>query len=291
MSFSKRTGAIPESIMQIGYMKKTLKNRLYNVLNKTFPKDDDWFADYFGEGRNTDYEYIREYVLDKLGVVVKGTNLGKFDELFLQGDWYVPYDILEHIIELMTMLKSFDGYVGTAWAERLEQFSDSIQQVLIEENSGYRLASGLFVPITNENELDSLKSSLHTQYDSVNTHMQKAVAMLASRAAPDYENSIKESISAVEALCCIITGATGRQATLGAAIKRLNTSGVVIHGALEKAFEKLYGYTSDEGGIRHGAIDFYNAPEEDARFMLVACSAFINYLSTKTNNLYTKTHE
>ena len=97
----------------------------------------------------------------------------------------------------------------------------------------------------------------------------------------DYENSIKESISAVEAMCCIITGLTGAQGTLGKAIKKLKDSGVCIHSAMESAFSSLYGYTSDQDGIRHGGMDFKNAPAEDAKYMLVSCSAFVNYLIEK----------
>ena len=61
--------------------------------------------------------------------------------------------------------------------------------------------------------------------------------------------------------------------------------GVVIHGAMKTAFEKLSGYTSDSDGIRHGGIDFTNAPAEDAKYMLVSCSAFINYLIEKQSKI------
>ena len=33
----------------------------------------------------------------------------------------------------------------------------------------------------------------------------------------------------------------------------------------------------------HGGIDFTKASEEDARYMMVSCSAFINYLIQKNN--------
>jgi len=68
---------------------------------------------------------------------------------------------------------------------------------------------------------------------------------------------------------------------LGRTIKKLKENGVHIHTALENAFSALYGYTSDENGIRHGGIDFKNAPVEDAKYMLVSCSAFVNYLIEK----------
>ena len=56
---------------------------------------------------------------------------------------------------------------------------------------------------------------------------------------------------------------------------------LILLPAMENAFSSLYGYTSDENGIRHGGIDFTNAPAEDAKFMLVSCAAFVNYLIEK----------
>lgn len=54
-----------------------------------------------------------------------------------------------------------------------------------------------------------------------------------------------------------------------------------MHPALKGSFEKLYGYTSDAEGIRHALLDEPNLDFEDAKFMLVSCSAFVNYLKAK----------
>ena len=51
-----------------------------------------------------------------------------------------------------------------------------------------------------------------------------------------------------------------------------------MHAALRQALEKLYGYTSDEKGVRHALLDEATVDEADARFMMVACSAFVTYL-------------
>ena len=59
-------------------------------------------------------------------------------------------------------------------------------------------------------------------------------------------------------------------------------SQVVLHPALSSAFDKLYGYTSDEQGIRHALLDSSNLQQEDAVFMLVSCSAFVSYLIAKS---------
>lgn len=169
----------------------------------------------------------------------------------------------------------------------VEKMAPLFNRILEEEVSGYRILDKQVIPITNQAELATIQAAYSTKYDSVNTHISKALTLYSDRKIPDYENSIKESISAVEAMCCIITGMTGAQATLGKAIKKLKDSGVHIHSAMESAFSSLYGYTSDENGIRHGGIDFTNAPAEDAKFMLVSCSAFVNYLIEKQSKIST----
>ena len=54
-----------------------------------------------------------------------------------------------------------------------------------------------------------------------------------------------------------------------------------IHGSLMAGFLKLYGYTSDEDGIRHAILDEPNVGLVEAKYMLVSCSAFVNYLIEK----------
>jgi hypothetical protein len=54
-----------------------------------------------------------------------------------------------------------------------------------------------------------------------------------------------------------------------------------MHPALRKSLSALYGYTSDEQGIRHAMLDEPKLTAADAKFLLVACSAFINYMKEK----------
>lgn len=55
----------------------------------------------------------------------------------------------------------------------------------------------------------------------------------------------------------------------------------VRHPALSESLGKLYAYTNDGDGIRHSLKDEKTVDSEDALFMLVTCSAFINYMSAK----------
>jgi len=57
-----------------------------------------------------------------------------------------------------------------------------------------------------------------------------------------------------------------------------------IHGALKAGLKRLYGYSSDEDGIRHAILDQPNVGFTEAKFMLVSCSAFVNYLIAKAES-------
>lgn len=148
-----------------------------------------------------------------------------------------------------------------------------------QEYVGYRFIDGNITPISDEYEVEAISDSLDIEYNSVKEHISKASKYLSDREKPDYENSIKESISAVEAMCEIITGARGNDATLSRMLEKLESNGVVIHESLKKSIKELYWYTCDANGIRHaGDIGGPNSTFEEAKFMLVSCSAFVNYL-------------
>jgi hypothetical protein len=61
---------------------------------------------------------------------------------------------------------------------------------------------------------------------------------------------------------------------------------IKIHRALKHGFGNIYGYTSDEKGIRHPLLDDEkaNVDEADALFMIGACAAFVSYLINKARS-------
>lgn len=287
MSFAERNGFSKIKPIQIDELDIKLRNRLFNFVHE------------YWELSPRIYNEL-SYVVDKLGFRDKKTidaNWRTINSLLISESadipWYMPYEVIELIFEAKRIeCRGCEKYCfckctkagNNNFCNELSWFDDiptKLNVLLEEEKSGYRLINEIFVNITNNAELDSLHQASNSPYCNVNIHIRKAVSLYSDRKNPDYENSIKESISAVEAMCCTITGITGSSATLGAAIKKLADSGIVIHTALRDAFSKMYGYTSDSDGIRHGGIDFKNAPAEDAKYMLVSCSAFVNYLIEK----------
>lgn len=186
-------------------------------------------------------------------------------EIFLARDWHEVFDLLETIIQCMPR----------EWRSKTIDF---LNLALKEENSAYRILDMHVVEITDENETSEVSIAIEKSTNSVKLHLRRSLELLTDRKSPDYRNSIKESISAVEAICREITqqpGATLSQC-LGVIKKKHK-----IHTAFEQALTKLYGFTSDSGGIRHALTEDSEEPTyADAKFMLVSCSAFTNYLRT-----------
>lgn len=185
---------------------------------------------------------------------------------FYGAKWYEKYDFIEFIIK----------NIAEDWGNQLRDFCNVL---LEDENAAYRILGDEVVEITDETEIEAIEDALELSSKPIANHFKRALELLADKKEPDYRNSIKESISAVEACCQYIFG--DAKATLGDALKKINKSSV-IHPALEKGFSAIYGYTSDSGGIRHALIDGDQIPSyADAKFMLVVCSGFVKFLQTK----------
>ena len=201
-------------------------------------------------------------------------------------DWRRIYDKIHEVIEEATYNEVLDiVWVSCNWLvenyqiynENHKNFIYDIMNDLFEkEFVGYRFVDKKIVPITDKNEIHEIEEAAHSPFEGCNTHIANAVAFLADRERKDYKNCIKESISAVESICKIIVGE--EKATLGDALKVLERKRG-LKGQLKSGFEKLYNYTNDKGGIRHAEGLFVsNVTFEEAKFMLVSCSAFVNYL-------------
>jgi hypothetical protein len=185
---------------------------------------------------------------------------------FFECDWNEAYDFIEFMANLDE--PDTDDFVSLC-NQRLEQ-----------ELAAYRFVGYRITEITSADEISEIEEALTAEPKALRgarTHLKAALDHLADRASPDYRNSIKESISAVEAVARAITGSP---TTLAPALKMLKDK-LGLHPALEGAFTKMYGYTSDADGIRHALMEESDLTFEDAKFMLVSCSAFMNYLIAK----------
>jgi len=281
VSFSQRKGIKPvRTEIQRESMDDDLRTELWNVLEKNYwsisaefgykniPKSDDLFS----LCENIWCNHLK-LLLDDLYNFGDDISWDKFHkkikEHFFKYEWNEVYDFIEFVVQ---------NYQSDSVNEK---FMKLCNEVLEKELSAYRFVDDKIVEITSKQEILEIESALQIPISPIQEHLNRALELFADKTNPDYRNSIKESISAVESLCKRITG--NDKATLGDALKEIDKLKIGLHPALKKAFDSIYGYTSNADGIRHSLTDEPNLYSEDARFMLVTCSAFINYLSAKAS--------
>ena len=281
MKFSERYGYSPVRDIQIKSMDNELRISLWNVIQNYFLKHITTPNFVYNNKGNKFYYLYRNEIwgqhLKKIVDDLKPSKLrSQFREIYFENlDWYKVYDLIEFIVDVFPPDTSF-----TDKNYKKNKFIENCNSVLKRENSAYRFVGGKITPIKSEVEIQEIEEALEDDYyfKPISIHINDALIFLSDREEPNYRNSIKESISAVESICQIITQNTN--ATLGKALKKIGDH-IIIHGALKNAFSQLYGYTSNEGGIRHALLNESSIDFEDAKFMLVSCSAFINYLKVK----------
>lgn len=199
--------------------------------------------------------------------------IGQFKIIFMEIDWHIKFTAIEFILA-----HSFRGKFSFI---DFDSFINDVASGLRLHRSGYRIFENQVVPIFSGTELLALGEAIEDSPKDPKEHLKAALQHLSNRENPYYRNSITESVLAVEAMARKITGTT---ATLGEAL-RLLSGKIEIHTALQKGFSAIYGYTSDASGLRHSFTDDEtdSVDKEDAIYMLVSCSAFINYLRVKAS--------
>lgn len=272
--FSQRKGLKPiKNIMQVDSVDNDLRNGLWDALILFYwdQIEDDWIS--YHEEMNILFKRLWQSYFKKPIDTLDDhwpTTYREVRNYFFSCKWYEVYDFIEFIA---------NNYTNE---EVNLQFMKYCNSVLEHELSAYRFVGGKITQITSEEEISEIEDALEKTkgLKAVNIHLQTALDLLADKKSPDYRNSIKESISAVEAICKLIT--KEKKATLGQALEKIDKK-VDLHPALKRAFSSLYGYTSDADGIRHALLDEPNLSFEDAKFMVISCSAFVNYLISKAS--------
>lgn len=275
-TFSQRRGIEPFSKdMQLQNMDQDLRNGIWNVLLS------------FGFNHYHDIRFnpIRQYRNLYNFIENLYSDFFKWTTDLIPSSWYEVQEIIKNRYNEGPYNKVYDLieflYENFPFGSNKEHFVERLNEILEKEFCGYRLVNGLFAEITNSEEINEINVATKTSLSSVNEHIEMALSHLSDRENPDYRNSIKESISAVESICKKITGDI--DTTMGKALKQIESKGTIeLHSDMKEAFQKLYSYTSDSGGIRHSLMEGERPPDfDDAKFMLVSCSAIVNYLISK----------
>ena len=166
-------------------------------------------------------------------------------------------------------------------SNRSREFAERIAAILKYCRSPYRIvADDVICPIgTDEDAATIEKAFVNLKTSGLSGAREHLKSASAELSAGNFSDSIRESVHAVESVVRVLEPS----GDFGKALAKLEAK-VKIHGALVSGFKSVYGFSSDEQGIRHPLLE-KEAPsvdETDALFMIGACSAFVSYLINKS---------
>lgn len=274
MKFSERIGlSKPKIEIQKDDMDKELRNGLWNVYSK-FIFNEGLLK--FGNNMYTSMDFPK--VIDNYFISLWSTHFKLAIDTLLVGNKL--YNKIRSIFMDDSYEKVYDVIEYTTKYFKDEPFNRILNAILERELSAYRIINNILTPVIDEIQVKTIESikDMDDKFKSIKIHLVDAHKKLSDRKNPDYRNSIKESISAVEALCKLIL--KDQKVELGDALKKIENK-YKLHKALKAGFSSLYGYTSDENGIRHAIFDVTDIEFEDALFFLISCTAFVSYLIQK----------
>lgn len=283
--FSERHGLAPEKSIQRESIDKDTRNALWTALSELldhrhFPGDYRLFL--FREPIDLlMYRWWVEFS-KRPGDEYPNTDqaIAEMRHWFFRAPWNKAFDLLEFIAQTIEALMATSR--GEVLRILLPHYVNACDRILVSECCAYRFVGGAIREITSQAEIEAIERGLKIPSRPVAVHLKKALAFLTDRARPDYENSIKESVSAIEAAARDLSGSP--DATLGEALKTIRSQ-AVLHPALERAIGGLYGYASDEGGIRHAAKGASKVSQSEARLVLVAASAVCDFLDSNAADI------
>lgn len=271
--FSARHGFKPMRVdIQMTEIQSDTRKRLWNELYAHYLSDlhADDRGDYQRRDQNTAflfalYHYFYKETIDEIDDY-RPKEYELMKDRFFQSKWYEVYDFLEVVI----------AYHPKEQARKA--FTEGCNGVLEEELCGWRIVADVVAPITSEQEIKTVEEATTCPAKPSADLIRKALRLLSDKKAPDYPNSIKDSVSAVEALCKIVAGDAHKTFSqcLPAVKQRLD-----LHGAMLSSLDNLYGYRGAKSGVAHGGTESPTEGFEEAYFFLVVCSAWLNYLTVK----------
>jgi hypothetical protein len=274
LKFSQRIGKTAIDIpIQIDCIDESLRNCLWSCLYKEFLHH--FISAYINGTMSstywTRYEIWVNYFKNRMDEMPNDF-VDAVKKYFFKCEWYEVYEFLEFLVTTDLHCNFFNA----------ADFTRECNLILERESSGYRFINQVIGPITNQIEINTITEALEntlelTMLKGANIHLNLALEKLSDKENPDFRNSIKESISAVESVVFILS----RQNKSFATSIRVVGKDLGLHRALQGGLIQIYGYTSDEHGIRHALKHQSNSDVNDAKFMLVSCSASVNYLISK----------
>lgn len=286
LTFSQREGEVPlPEPMRLEHVPQRFRQLVWQAIDGEIKES----------GQDLYSSYSSSWDRDpNLGSIVQSYEFDVLGKLHDEIEWYNP-ETTAHFFKGRIAYGSSYHEVLTLieFVLRHEYDSESLRNGLIDAFDKAPVAyfvqevTGRFTIMprmskeSGEATQQAIQAIQNADMTGASTHLRQAAEHIN---AQQFADSIVDSIHAVESVSRMIDPKAKR--TLGPALDSLERA-KLLHPAIKEAFSKLYGYTSDEQGIRHALLnkDSPDVDLDEAMFMFGACASFAAYLVNKQHKM------
>ena len=245
-SFSHRMGLTPIVPVQKDSISEALRNGSWTIVYELLSKDIEYSltGHQAPQWRENASQFIRRIWIDFFKLAADSISWNPEKDLtYLRGQffnfgWNRFYDFIEFFVLLedrynrVPLIKAFN-------------------KIFEGENSAYGFVNEKIIEKISLNEIQSIEATKDLCVMSFE-HIKNSSKLLFERENPDYRNSVKESISALEAF---MRNLTKSDKPLGDILRQNDFEMIETHPCLKIAIKdfmtKIYGYSSDESAYYH----------------------------------------
>ncbi len=200
--------------------------------------------------------------------------------------WEKVFDVCERLYShLASDIRFWDGYandweIKTPREEVQCYIAKELQRIFLEENLSYLFTEGEVRRRGRSHTKNAIAKAEPTlgdpRLDSARKHYAKALAYFEHPTKPDFENTVKEAVCAVEAAARNLFPQT-KAKTLGEVINNIKgTQEGQLPKPLADTISGLYAYRNAGDGVSHGGADGGKATKHIAEYTLsIAASQII----------------
>jgi len=206
------------------------------------------------------------------------------EKILCELSWEKAYDFCErlhnHLAQEVGHSWNDDYQITTPRSEVQKFIAEELQRLFEEEGLAFEFADG-FVRRGRKHTVDLTTRAQVVLGDSglanARMHYDKALKFFRNPSMPDYENTVKEAVCAVEAAGKVLFPGA-KAPTLGDLAKWFTyTKDVSVPKALAQTITGIYAYRSGGDGVGHGGSVGGIATAEVAEYVLAVCASQIIY--------------
>ncbi len=208
--------------------------------------------------------------------------------------WEKVYDFCERLYGYLPQEigheDSYGNYIVAVSRGDIQTYiATELQRLFLEEDLAYEFTEGAVRRRGRKHTVElATKSQVvlgDPRLSGARKHFDKSLQFFRHPTHPDYENSVKEAVCAVEAAGKALFP-MAKASTLGDLVKWLgSTAEVSVPKAICQTITGVYAFRSGGDGVGHGGANGGKATLEVTEYLLAVCASQIIYLVDLENSM------